>query len=219
MFTGIVEACVPIRSLAVAGEGGAGARLRLPVPDTEWATAPGDSVAVSGCCLTVAGYAEPGSDAVAREPVPGADLVFDLSAETLARTWLGTPDAASRWVNLERSLQLGDRLGGHLVSGHVDGGGHVVAIEDAGDGGQLIRFSVDAGLERYLIEKGSVTLDGISLTVVAPQGRAFAVAVIPETLAVTSLGRAKVGEAVNVEADLIGKWVEKLVPAAMRPRL
>jgi riboflavin synthase len=165
----------------------------------------GDSIAVSGCCLTVA-PARPGD--------PAGALAFDLSAETLDRTWFGAGDALpapGRRVNVERSVRLADRLGGHLVSGHVDGGGTVVAVRDAGDGGRVLGFEVDPGLERYLIEKGSIALDGVSLTVVAPRGRRFEVAVIPLTLAVTSLGDAAVGRRVNVEADLIGKWVEKLL--------
>jgi riboflavin synthase len=157
-------------------------------------------VAVSGVCLTVVG-----------EPALGSDLIFDLSAETLERSWFGDL-APGRPVNLERSLRMGDRLGGHMVSGHVDGMGSIEAVEDSGDGGRLFRFRVPSELERYLIEKGSVTLDGISLTVVEPAGGHFAVAVIPETLEVTSLGSAVPGQRVNVEADLVGKWIEKLLP-------
>ena len=108
-------------------------------------------------------------------------------------------------------MRLGDRLDGHMVSGHVDGQGRVVAIEDVGDGGRELHFELEAGLERYLIEKGSVTLDGTSLTVVEPVGGRFRVAMIPVTLEVTSFGRARVGQQVNVEADLVGKWVERLL--------
>jgi riboflavin synthase len=115
-------------------------------------------------------------------------------------------------VNLERALLLSDRLGGHLVLGHVDGGGVVTAVRDAGDGGRVVGFEVDPGLERYLIGKGSVTIDGVSLTVVEPRGRRFDVALIPTTLAATTLGEARVGQRVNVEADVVGKWVERLFP-------
>ena len=200
MFTGIIEACVPILALERRG---AGAHLRLPVPGpargTDWEVARGDSVAVSGVCLTAVDLSE-------------GELGFDLSAETLVRTWLGEA-AQGRPVNLERSLRLGDRLGGHMVSGHVDGVGQVLAVEDPGDGGRVIRLRVPAGLARYLIEKGSIAIDGISMTVVEPEGRDFAVAVIPETLDVTSLGSAEVGQEVHLEADPVGKWIERLLPA------
>ena len=197
MFSGLIEACVPVTALEPVGTG---ARLVLPRPAPDWDVGHGDSVAVSGCCLTVAA-------------LEAGTMAFDLSAETLARTWIGAEGAAARRVNLERSVRLEDRLGGHLVSGHVDGGGTITAIEDVGDGGRVFTFEVDEGLDRYLIEKGSVALDGISLTVVEPRRRSFDVAVIPVTLQETSLGTAAVGQRVHVEADQIGKWVEKLLGA------
>ena len=195
MFTGLVEAAVPVAAVERRGEG---ARLLRPRPADDFDAAVGDSICVSGCCLTVAAIEAQGA------------LAFDLSAETLARTWFDGLEPGMP-VNLERSVRLMDRLGGHLVSGHVDGGGAVAAIEDSDDGGQLIGFEVDAGLERYLIEKGSIALDGVSLTVVEPRGRRFDVAVIPATLELTSLGSTQIGRRVNVEVDMIGKWVEKLV--------
>ena len=206
MFTGIVEACVPVRSFTREG---AGARLVLPSPPLEdWEARPGQSIAVSGVCLTVAGFQEaPGA--------PHPDLVFDLSQETLERTWFGCL-TEGRAVNVERALRLGDRLDGHMVSGHVDGTGRVVAIEDVGDGGREITFEVGEDLTRFLVDKGSVTLDGISLTVVEPAAGRFRVAVIPVTLQVTHLGATEVGDPVNVEADLIGKWIERLLPEAGR---
>jgi len=211
VFTGLVEARVPVRAWEPRGTGG---RLWLPAPEPaaagEWAVELGESIAVSGACLTVAAL-EPGP--AARGGSGGAgrpDMAFDLSAETLDRTWFGEL-APGRAVNLERSLRLGDRLGGHLVSGHVDGLGSIVAIEESGDGGRWFTFEVAEGLERYLVDKGSVTLDGISLTVVEPEGRRFRVAVIPVTLELTSLGAAEVGQRVHVEADLVGKWIETLV--------
>ena len=144
------------------------------------------------------------------EGASGADLVFDLSAETLARTWFAAAGQGTA-VNLERSLRLGDRLGGHLVSGHVDGLATVIGLTDSGDGGARLDVEVDPGLERYLIDKGSVTLDGVSLTVVEPARRRFWVALIPETLAVTSLGRARAGDRLHIEADMVGKWIERLL--------
>jgi riboflavin synthase len=178
-------------------------------------------VAVSGTCLTVAAFARPGApDEVPARPdgspaVPDADLVFDLSAETLERTTLGAlePGAA---VNLERSLRLGDRLGGHLVTGHVDGRGTFVGAEPEGDGGARLTFEVDAPFERWLVEKGSVAVDGVSLTVVRPRARRFDVAAIPLTLERTSLGRLAPGARVNLESDPLAKWVEHLL-APYRP--
>lgn len=207
MFTGIVEASVPVRSFSAAGSG---ARLVLPAPALEdWEAHLGQSIAVSGVCLTVAGLEEvPGS--------PRPDLAFDLSRETLDRTWFGAL-RPGRPVNLERALRLGDRLDGHMVSGHVDGVGRIAAIADVGDGGREFTFEVAEELARFLVDKGSVTLDGISLTVVGPADGRFRVAVIPMTLAVTCLGAAEVGWPVNVEADLVGKWIERLLPGAARP--
>lgn len=206
MFTGLVEACVPVRRVLPRGSG---IRLQLPVPRPDFDTARGASISVAGCCLTVAGFAGPGGEELG-DPTPGADLLFDLSAETLARTRFGSV-AEGDPLNLERSLRLGDRLGGHLVSGHVDGLATVAGLADTGDGGVRLDVEVDPGLERYLIQKGSVALDGISLTVVEPAGRRFWVALIPETLAVTSLGRARVGDRLHVEADMLGKWIERLL--------
>ncbi|MCC7011912.1 MAG: riboflavin synthase [Planctomycetes bacterium] len=201
MFTGIIEACVPIVAREPVGQG---ARLFVAEPSGDWDTALGDSIATSGCCLTVARRVA--------APDGSATLVFDLSAETLERTWFRSA-APGRALNLERAARLSDRLGGHLVSGHVDGLGHVTRIEDRGDGGREMHFEVPAGLERYLIEKGSIAIDGISLTVVEPRGRSFRVALIPETLKRTTLGRAALGDAVHLEADLVGKWIERLLDA------
>jgi riboflavin synthase len=204
MFTGLVEARVQVRRVLPQGTG---LRLQLPRPGPGFDAARGDSISVSGCCLTVAGFA----NAEGVEEVGSAgDLVFDLSAETIARTWF-SERSEGRWVNLERSLRLGDRLGGHLVSGHVDGLGAIVDLDASGDGGARMEVEVAAGLERYLVPKGSVALDGVSLTVVAPRGRRFSVALIPETLARTSLGRLFRGEQLHVEADQIGKWIERLL--------
>lgn len=196
MFTGLVEAHAAV---VAAQPRGAGLRLVVCRPGPDFDTGPGDSVSVSGACLTVVA-----------DPDAGADLAFDLSAETLALTWLGEA-RPGRNVNLERALRLGDRLGGHMVSGHVDGLASVVARREHDDGGAELELECAPEHARYLTSKGSVTLDGVSLTVVRPQGRRFRVALIPETLARTTLGEARPGTRVHLEADLIGKWIERLV--------
>jgi len=202
MFTGIIESCVPVRAFEPLDQG---ARLVLPLPAGEegsWSVSRGQSIAVCGVCLTVAD----------RRPAPEGqahDLEFHLSGETLERTWFRDL-CPGRQVNLERALRMGDRLDGHLVSGHVDGGGVVTAIQDGGDGGRVYTFELDTELERFLVDKGSITLDGISLTVVQPRACSFDVALIPLTLEATNLGSAEVGTRVNVEADMIGKWIERL---------
>lgn len=209
MFTGIVSDCVQV--LAVERRG-TGLWVRLenpwrPVPGRAGdPVVPGESISVSGCCLT----AVPAAGEPPGGPI-GSELCFDLSAETLSRTWFSEL-APGRILNLERSVRLSDRLGGHLVSGHVDGTGEILAVADSGDGGRRFGFRAPAAVERYLLDKGSVTIDGVSLTVVDPRGACFDVAVIPATLAATSLGRARAGERVHLEADLVGKWIEKLVP-------
>lgn len=212
MFTGIVEAVAPVRAFEPVGTG---ARLVVPCPFGPGTAAGletpalGDSVAVCGCCLTVAAF----------EPAPGGpqagfgpqDMVFELSSETLDLTWLGRCEPGSL-VNLERALRVGDRLGGHLVSGHVDGLGRILSIDGDRDGGWTYRFEVPEPLERYLISKGSITIDGISLTVVRPEAGVFEVAVIPATFDGTNLGAAQPGQAIHLEADHVGKWVERLFP-------
>jgi len=200
MFSGLVEGLAAVRSLRPLGRG---ARLALARPalargSEPWRPARGESIAIDGCCLTVAAHG------------PRGATHYDLSAETLARTHLGRL-VPGRRVNVERSVRLADRLGGHLVAGHVDALGRIAALADSRDGGRLFTFEVPRGFERWLIAKGSVTIDGISLTVVAPRGRRFRVAVIPETLARTTLGQARPGDAVHLEGDLVGKWIEQLV--------
>lgn len=206
VFTGLVEARTAVRALERRGEG---ARLVLAAPGPAWAASPGESLSVSGCCLTVAGWRDPLSGADLAGPRAGADLVFDLSAETLRRTWLAAAEPG-RAVNLERALTLAGLLGGHLVTGHVDALGTLAGSADPGDGGRVLTFEVPEGFERWLIDKGSVAVDGVSLTVVDPRGRRFDVALIPETLARTTLGTARTGERVHLEGDAIGKWVEHL---------
>jgi len=203
MFTGLIESTVTLQRREALGEAATGARFWLSAPTLDEQRAPwepqlGESIAISGCCLTLVRVEASG------------ELVFDLSRETLDVTHLDRLQPGQR-VNLERSVRLADRIGGHMVSGHVDSVGSIMGIEGSGDGGQLFEFEVPSDFERYLVPKGSVTIDGISLTVVAPVGCRFQVAVIPETLERTSLGTAGVGDPVHLEADLIGKWVERLL--------
>ncbi len=201
MFTGLVEGKARVRAVEARGSG---LRLVLEPRIAGFEAVPGQSIAVSGACLSVA--AAPG---------PGGELAFDLSAETLDCTWFRGLRAGLE-LNLERSLRVGERLDGHLVSGHVDGVGRLVGRSDSGDGGCLCEFEGPPGFERWLVEKGSVTVDGVSLTVVRPQGRRFSVALIPLTLAQTTLGSLAAGAPVNLEADAIGKWVERLLPPRTR---
>lgn len=190
MFTGLVEALGRVGAVETAGSG---RRLRVVVPDEPaWRLELGESVAVSGVCLTVV------------EAGPGR-LAFDLAEETLRVTTLGELGAGDP-VNLERPLRFDGRLGGHLVLGHVDGIGRVTGIRPEGDGVWL-EVEVPRGLRPLLIPKGSVTVDGVSLTVAGLEESVFAVALIPHTLAVTTLGRRRAGDPVNLEMDVIGKYV------------
>ncbi len=191
MFTGLVEALGNVRSMADL-------RLIVDVPAGAWKADPfeiGESIAVNGCCLTVVSFDD--------------GLHFDLSEETLRRTSLGSLENGSK-VNLERAMRMGDRLGGHMVQGHVDGLGKLLWVAQEA-GSWLMRFGVPTGGERYLIDKGSVTVDGISLTVVKPEGNEFDVAIIPHTWENTNLSSLKKGDMVNMEFDVLAKHVEKLM--------
>jgi len=178
----------------VAREGD-GLRLRIEATLTR-ELAPGDSVAVSGVCLTAV---EPGD----------TSFTADLSAETVKRSSLGEL-APGDAVNLELPLRLSDRLGGHIVQGHVDGIARIEAVADDGSARE-VRCSAPARLLRYIVEKGSVTVDGVSLTVTAVDDEGFSMSLIPETLARTTLGAGTPGRTVNLEVDMIAKHVEKLV--------
>lgn len=193
MFTGII---LGKGKIIEQRPGGGGVTLGLETDFVLDDPREGESIAVNGVCLT------------ARQ-IRGRRFLADLSPESLTRTNLGEV-AVGSLVNLERALRLSDRLGGHLVSGHVDGVATVLAREPLGDF-TLFTFAVPAGLGRYIIEKGSITIDGISLTVNRVDQRSFAVSIIPHTLAITTLGRLVVGGRVNLEVDLIGKYVEKLL--------
>lgn len=191
MFTGIVTAVGRIAQAAPAGDG---LRLRIAAPGFGLDdVAIGDSIAIAGVCHTV----------VAKE---GHAFEVDTSRATLAVT---AGLEAGREVNLEKSLRLADRLGGHLVQGHVDGVGRVVAFEDAGASFRL-EIQAPAGLGRYIARKGSITVDGVSLTVNAVDGERFEVNVIPHTLAVTTLRSLAPGSRVNVEVDLVARYLERL---------
>jgi riboflavin synthase len=191
MFTGIVE---ELGEVVAQEPGRLTVRGRLVTSDT----GPGDSVAVNGVCLTVV-------------TVAGDEFTVDVMPETLARTGLGRL-APGDPVNLERAATASTRLGGHLVQGHVDGVG-TLRSRTPGAGWHDLRVSLPPELSRYLVEKGSVTVDGVSLTVVAVGADWFDVSLIPTTLERTTLGRRRVGELVNLEVDVIAKYVEKLVLA------
>lgn len=193
MFTGIIEGFGSIVRAAAVPRG---RRLAIRAGFDLAGTAVGDSIAVNGACLTVVTLA-------------GRQFEADVSAETLACTTLGEASTGER-VNLERALRLGDRLDGHLVLGHVDGTGRIQSREAAGSA-MLIAIRVPGELTRYLIAKGSVAVDGASLTVNAVMPDGFRVAVIPHTAAMTTIGDKAVGARVNIETDLIGKYVERFV--------
>jgi riboflavin synthase len=189
MFTGIVEELGALAATEATADGGA--RLVFSASTVTEGTGVGDSICVNGCCLTVV---ELGPGWWAAEAV----------AETLGRTNLAVL-APSDPVNLERAVTLGSRLGGHLVQGHVDGVGHIsVPAPD-------LYVEAPAGVRRYLVEKGSVTVDGVSLTVVEVTSDGFTVAVIPHTLGATTLGRKLAGAPVNLEVDVIAKYAERLL--------
>jgi riboflavin synthase len=192
MFTGIVTAVGGVDRLDVLD---GAARLTVTAPGFAEALELGESVAVDGVCLTVSAVA-------------GDRFTADLMPETLARSTLGAA-VPGRPVNLERALAVGDRLGGHLVQGHVDGTGLVTAREPAARW-TVLRIRVAAELARYLAEKGSVAVDGVSLTVTTVDDDGFAVSLIPTTLAETTLGQRAPGDRVNVEVDVLAKYVERL---------
>lgn len=193
MFTGLVQALAEIVEMR---DEPPGKRLFVRAPELAAKAALGDSIAVNGCCLTVVGQAD------------GA-LSFEAGPETLKRTNLGELQTGSR-VNLEASLEVGDRLGGHFVTGHVDAVGTVAAREQDGPW-TTMWFSFPAELSRQLASKGSVAVDGVSLTLVDVERERFSVQLIPHTLAVTTLGQRNIGDRVNLETDLLAKYVQKLL--------
>jgi riboflavin synthase len=193
LFTGIIEDLGTVQAIKQSRDG-AIITIRTALPVGRIAI--GESIAVSGCCLTVVRKAR-------------GTIAMDVSAETLRRTILGALKPGDR-VNLERCLTLGKLIGGHLVSGHVDGVGRIVSIEPEGDS-RLFTFEAGAREMGYLVEKGSVAIDGVSLTVFGIRGRRFKVALIPHTLKMTTLGHKGPGAAVNVESDMLVKYVDRIM--------
>lgn len=191
MFTGIVEALGSVEGIHPEGES---VRLDVRVPELARELRPGDSVSVSGACLTV----------VARE---GDSVRFDAVRETLLKTSLSQLEKGSR-VNLERALRADARLDGHVVQGHVDGTGVVERLERSGEDVRLY-LTCEPDLAELLVEKGSVAIDGVSLTVVGLRAGGFDVALIPYTLEHTTLGERRPGDRVNLEADVLGKYVKR----------
>ena len=210
MFTGLVESIGTITAIEQQGDA-----VRLTVRDAVVTSdaGHGDSIAVNGCCLTVV---DPTSDT----------FTADVMAESLARTSLGALAVGSP-VNLERALAAGDRLGGHLVQGHVDGTGRLLDRTPS-EHWEVLRFSVPHGLARYLVEKGSITVQGVSLTVVevvdgngtddGPGATWFSVSLIPTTLADTTLGALQPGDLVNLEVDVLAKYVERMLAHRTTPQ-
>jgi riboflavin synthase len=193
VFTGIVR---ELGHVASAESGAAGATLVIEAPETAAATSVGDSISISGVCLTA-------------ESIEGGLVTFRAVPETLARTTLGAL-ASGDSVNVEPAVRAGDPLGGHHVQGHVDAVGRVQSVEAEGDG---LRVFVEAPSEvlRYCVEKGSITVDGVSLTVAELAGDAFAVALVRHTLGATTLSSLVPGLAVNLEVDVLAKYVERLL--------
>lgn len=190
MFTGIIQAVGRIRSLDQT-------LLVVDAPATAWddAFSVGESLAVNGCCLTIESFND--------------GIRFTLSEETFRRTTFGKLAVGSQ-VNLERALRPTDRMGGHIVQGHVDGVGVCLSIHDA-EGGKMFRFGTPEGYDRYLADKCSIAVDGISLTVVRPSAGGFSVAVIPHTLENTNFGTMVEDQPVNMEFDILYKYVERLI--------
>jgi riboflavin synthase len=200
VFTGIVEELGTVAS--VEGDE-AGLQLQIEAPVLAPLSRIGDSINVSGCCLTIVA-------------VRGSTLVFEVVPESLRRTALGGL-AMGAPVNLEDALRAGEPYGGHIVQGHVDGVGELAERREEGIG-LWLRFLAPANVQRYLIEKGSVTVAGVSLTVAELHDDGFAVAIVPHTLQVTTFGTLAVGDPVNLEADMIARYVERLLAATPAPR-
>ncbi|WP_214108184.1 riboflavin synthase [Acrocarpospora catenulata] len=194
MFTGIVEELGEV--VRIDRLGADAARLAVRGKLVTVGTGHGESIAVNGVCLTVV-------------DVTGEVFTADVMKETLDRSCLGVLQPGSR-VNLERAVRVDQRLGGHIMQGHVDGTG-VILTREPTPHWEVVRLSLPSDLSRYVVEKGSIAVDGVSLTVTAVDERSFAVSLIPATLALTTLGAKQPGDPVNLEVDVIAKYVEKLV--------
>jgi len=200
MFTGLIEG---VGRLVSTESRGGDARLRIAVGTLPFdGVAMGESIAVNGVCLTVVAFDD-------------AHFEADASTETLSLTTLGVL-APGRSVNLERAMRPTDRLGGHMVSGHVDGVGSVASVHDDARA-QRWRFDAPAALLKYIAHKGSICVDGVSLTVNVVDASGFEVALVPHTVAHTAFGSTPVGEAVNLEVDLVARYVERLLSAGVVP--
>jgi riboflavin synthase len=199
VFTGIVE---ELGDVVAVDDLGDASRFRLRGPVVTDGAKHGDSIAVNGVCLTVVDTGD-------------GEFTADVMAETLNRSSLGALRPGSR-VNLERPMALGGRLGGHLVQGHVDGIG-VITGRKTSENWDVVTISLPEELSRYVVEKGSITVDGISLTVVEAGFDHFTVSLIPTTLALTTLGTKQTGDPVNLEVDVLAKYVERLLRAGANP--
>jgi len=195
VFTGIVEELGEVTAVENLGDA---SRFRLRGPVVTEGAKHGDSIAVNGVCLTVVDFED-------------GEFTADVMAETLSRSSLGALTVGSR-VNLERPMALGGRLGGHLVQGHVDGTGSIIERK-LSDNWEIVKVSLPADLARYVVEKGSITVDGVSLTVVDAGPDYFTISLIPTTLALTTLGIKQAGDPVNLEVDVLAKYVERLLGA------
>ena len=193
MFTGIVEELGTVEAIE---DRGAAIRLTMRADQVLADAALGDSIAVNGCCLTV-------SDRT------GTTWTADVMQETLDKTSLATAGPGDP-VNLERAMAASSRFGGHIVQGHVDGTATILE-RTPGDRWEVVRFDLPDAIARYVVEKGSITVDGVSLTVSALDDQTFSVSLIPTTLALTTLGRKAVGDRVNLEVDVLAKYVERLI--------
>jgi riboflavin synthase len=200
MFTGIVEELGEVAEVTDLGDA---ARIAVRGKAVTADARHGDSISVNGVCLTVV-------------DVDGDTFTADVMAETLRRSSLGALTAGHP-VNLERAALMSTRLGGHLVQGHVDGVATIVSRESA-EHWDIVTFALPAELARYVVEKGSITVDGVSLTVAAVTDDTFSVSLIPTTLALTTLGHKAIGDPVNLEVDVIAKYVEKLLASNAGPR-
>lgn len=193
MFTGIIEELGKVRSVEERGEN---ARIVIEARLAVQGTKQGDSIAVNGVCLTAL-------------DITADSFAADVSKETLQRSTLGKL-APGTGVNLERSVTVEARLGGHIVQGHVDGRGELLSVEDHGES-WTVRFCYPADIARYLVFKGSIAVEGISLTIAGLTDEYFEVAIIPKTWEVTNLSQLRIGDPVNLEVDVLGKYIERLL--------